>query len=155
MKKLQLIFSNIFPIPNKSEKMTAGERTLLGGILVMGLGALIYFTADWGTGFYWGNYSIFSHLDFYCPACGGSRSIYHLSRGNLVLAWQHNQMFILSLPLILWGGFTLVRSVMTGYPITGKYLRPYLVWGFMAVVILFGVLRNIPLELFDFLRPPS
>lgn len=153
MKYFQFIFARIFPVPDKSEKMSVGERLLLGGILVMGLGAMVYFTADWGPGFYWGDYSLLNHLDFYCPACGGSRAIYHLARGHFALAWQYNQLFILSLPLIFWGGLSLVRAVVTGYPITGKYLHPGMVWGYLALVILYGVVRNIPLEIFDYLRP--
>ncbi len=135
--------------------MATGERILIIGLVFLGLAVAIYFTADWPSGFYWGNNSLFRHLDLYCPACGGSRSIYNLIRGDLVAAWQHNQLFILSLPLILWGGFTVLRSAVTGYPITGKYLHPILIWGFLAAVLLFGILRNIPIELFDCLRPPA
>lgn len=153
MKTLLLVLAKIFPTPSKSEKMTATERWLLGSILVLGLGALVYFTADWPSWFYWGNYNPLHHVNIYCPACGGSRAIYHLIRGNFSLAWQNNQVLVLSLPLILWGGFSLVRAVLTGYPITGKYLHPVLVWGFLAVVILYGIVRNIPLEIFDYLRP--
>lgn len=134
--------------------MPVGERFLLAGLIVLGLVAAIYFTADWPPGFYWGK-SLFRHLDLYCPACGGSRSIYNLVRGNFVAAWRYNQLFILSLPLILWGGFAVLRAVLTGYPITGKYLHPLLVWGFLAAVIIFSLLRNIPLEVFDCLRPPA
>lgn len=120
--------------------------------MALGLGALVYFTADWPSWAYWGSYSSLKHF-FYCPACGGSRAVYYLIRGNFSLAWQNNQILVLSLPLILWGGFSLVRAVITGYPITGKYLHPALVWGFLAVVIMYGILRNIPLEIFDYLRP--
>ncbi|MGI6364753.1 MAG: DUF2752 domain-containing protein [Bacillota bacterium] len=155
MKGIRSIFAKIFPAPNPGEKMSPGERLLLSGIILIGLAAVLYFTVDWPWDFYWGNYSLFRHLDFYCPACGGSRSIYHLVRGELGLAWQNNQLFILSLPLILWGGFTVLRAVLTGYPITGKYLHPLLIWGFLAAVIVFGILRNIPLEIFDCLRPPT
>lgn len=153
--RIRHLIATIFPAPEKSEKMTAGERILLGGVLVLGLVALIYFTGDWGPGFYWGGYSVFSHLDIYCPACGGSQSAYNLIRGNFSLAWQYNQMFILSLPLIFWGGFTALRAVVTGWPITGKYLHPVLIWGYLAAVILFGILRNIPMEIFECLRPPA
>ena len=98
MKGIRSIFAKIFPAPNPGEKMSPGERLLLSGIILIGLAAVLYFTVDWPWDFYWGNYSLFRHLDFYCPACGGSRSIYHLVRGELGLAWQNNQLFILSLP---------------------------------------------------------
>lgn len=155
MKGIRQILAKIFPVPAPGQKLSPGERVLLGGIIVATLAAVVYFVADWPSGFYWGNYSLFRHLGFYCPACGGSRSIYYLVRGNLSLAWQNNQLFVLSLPLILWAGFTVLRSVLTGYPITGKYLRPRLIWGYFTVIILFGILRNIPWGFLDCLRPPA
>mgnify|MGYP000884136535 FL=1 len=155
MRRLQHVFAMIFPVPDPSEKIPAQERILLSGILVVGVAGLVYFTADWGPGFYWGNYSIFKHLNLYCPACGGSRSIYNLVRGNFLYAWRCNQLFILSLPLIVLSGFALLRAILTGYPITGKCLHPLLVWGYLVAIILFGILRNMPGEFFDCLRPPS
>jgi len=154
MKHIRHIFGTIFPAPKPGEKMPLGERILLAGLIFVGLAAAVYFTADWPPGFYWGT-SLFRHLDIFCPACGGSRSIYNLVRGDFAAAWRYNQVFILSLPLIFWGGLTVLRSVLRGYPITGKYLPPALIWGFLALVLIFGILRNIPLEIFDYIRPPA
>jgi len=81
--------------------------------------------------------------------------VYNLIRGNLALAWRNNQLFILALPLILWGAFALLRAVVTGYPFTGKYLHPALLWGLLAAVLIFGILRNVPAEIFNCLRPPA
>jgi len=84
MKRIKHVLAKIFPVPDPGEKMTAGERTLLGGIVVLGLGAAIYFTADWGPGYYWGNYSLFGHLNFYCPAISPS-----------LLYWGLQKLFVL------------------------------------------------------------
>lgn len=154
MINLSDIITRVWPTPKPTEKIPRGERLLLAGLAVIGLGAMVYFSGVFGPNFYWGNTGIFRHLNLYCPACGGTRAFEHLLHGRFLLAWQHNQLFVLSIPLIIYGGFILARSVISGYPLTGKYFTPALLWSLFGITMMFWVLRNIPLTSLDFLRPP-
>lgn len=154
MNNIFQYISRSFSAPGSSEKISTGERLLLLALLLSGVILLIYLSGILGPRYYWGNYSMFRHANLYCPACGGTRAIGLLFQGQLGLAWKHNQLFVLALPMIGYGGFSLIRSVIWGHPITGKHIKPYMVWGVLVIVVLFGVLRNIPLSAMDFLRPP-
>jgi|GEM_PF-4298940 len=120
----------------------------------MGLLAVIYFAGDWPLEFYWGQYGL--HFpNFYCPACGGATALYNLARGNLALAWQYNQLFVLGLPFIVYGGLIVLRAVATGKLNKSVLFHPVFLWASLGVILLFAILRNIPLDAFACLRPPS
>lgn len=150
MLSTKKIIKYLFPTYPPSEKMPVGERLMLSTVLFSGLVLYIYLTSDWGylLGLSSRNFPIF------CPACGGTRALVYLVQGNLVMAWRYNQLFMIALPFIAAALFFLLRSILTGYPLSRVYIPPYLLWFGLAVVILFGIARNIPLSFFDYIRPP-
>lgn len=78
----------------------------------------------------------------YCPLCGGLRAVHELTRLDFVAALDRNPLVVLGLPfvvvaLVAWG-----QRAFTGRRIalpTGA-LGPVLI----VVLVVFGVLRNIP-----------
>jgi hypothetical protein len=145
----------LFPVPSPEEKLKTWERLLILSLLLLLAASAVYFSGAFGAGFYWGSSSLFGGHQVYCPGCGGTRAFELLLRGNLVQAWRYNQLFILSLPIILYGCLILLRAMATGYPLGGDSIRLLWVWGYLALVLLFMVLRNIPLPILDYLRPPQ
>lgn len=139
---------------SKEEKMTPGERLLLALLLFSGAALLFYLTGDTAERLGLLFLTRVEHPPFLCAACGGTRAVNYLLQGQLALAWRYNQLFVLSLPLLTAGAFTLIRAMITGRPLTGLYLRPFYLWGFLAMVLIYTLLRNIPLTAFDYLRPP-
>lgn len=80
-----------------------------------------------------------------CPGCGTTRMFSALAAGNFAAAWRCNAGLMLCLPLLgvlaVWLGVDFVR--------TGS-LRPNaaqntLLWACVVFLLLFGVLRNLPL----------
>lgn len=140
--------------PDPQEKMTVAERLLLSWLFLLGLGLFLYLTGNWSARLGLSGLPFFGHVGFYCPACGGTRALNLLLHGQLLSAWRHNQLFILSLPLIFYGALTLLRSLITGYPLTRIYIPPLYLWLLLTFALLFTLLRNIPLPALDFLRPP-
>lgn len=155
MERVHNILKFFFPVPSHEEKLNTRERLLILGLLLLLTAAALYFSGAFGPGFYWGSSNLFGEHQVYCPGCGGTRAFELLLRGNLAQAWRYNQLFILSMPVIFYGFFILLRAVITGYPLGGDSLRPLWVWGYLALIILFMVLRNIPLPVLDYLRPPQ
>ncbi len=78
-----------------------------------------------------------------CPGCGGLRATHQLLHGHVGAAWAFNPLAVLLLPLYAWilldAGLTLVRG--RGLPEFGP--RPTLLWLGVAVLFVFGILRNI------------
>lgn len=140
--------------PEPEEKMTVVERLLLLWLFLLGLGLFLYLTGNWSARLGLGNLHLSSHVGFYCPACGGTRALNLLLHGQLLSAWHHNQLFILLLPLVFYGGLALLRSLISGYPLARIYISPLYLWLLLVFALLFTLLRNIPLPVLDFLRPP-
>ena len=90
----------------------------------------------------------------YCPGCGASRALHSLLHGHLYQAVRYNAVFVLLLPCIITYGAAFVRDFLPGKPIRiHQWLPAPLLYGLLAVLLLFGVLRNLPMEPFVWLRP--
>ncbi len=81
----------------------------------------------------------------YCPGCGSTRALRALSQGDFLAALRYNPLTIavlFALPFLL---------VLRRPKFRAVYYRFAVV--VCAVVIVFFILRNIPISAFDFLRP--
>ncbi|WP_028658779.1 DUF2752 domain-containing protein [Nocardioides insulae] len=90
----------------------------------------------------------------FCPGCGSLRALNSLLTLDPVGAFGRNPLAVALLPLVLlaWVGWGLR---LIGHPF-GVRLHPTrvpaaLIWALFAVVLVFGVLRNLPG--WDFLSP--
>jgi disulfide bond formation protein DsbB len=87
---------------------------------------------------------------FFCPGCGTTRALYYLVHGHPLKALAENALSMSLLPFILSDlGATITRR----WPTLGSRLRPWSMWVLIAVVILFAVLRNLPMAPFTHLAP--
>jgi len=90
----------------------------------------------------------------YCPGCGSLRTIHSLLNGEFVEAFGYNPLLIVLIPLIIY-----LLLAQPGLILKGRSLVPnlkYPAWFYRAlisVIILYGVLRNIPAFPFSLLAP--
>lgn len=114
----------------------------LGGLALAG--ALVLFLFDpVGHGFY--PSCLFKQTTGYdCSGCGGLRSVHQLLHGNVWSAFQLNAMVVIALPIT---AMLLIRSRLIRRRTTCQATSVSLVWVWVAValVILFGVVRNLPI----------
>ena len=96
-------------------------------------------------------YAFYPHCIFHqvtgylCPGCGGLRAMHQLLHGNLASAWHFNALLVASLPLLsLWRGAILWRHFHGRVP--GQFRLAWL-WSGVAVILLFGILRNVSFAL--------
>ena len=81
----------------------------------------------------------------YCPGCGATRAIYSLLELKFYQAFRYNILIVIFLPFGM-------AFLFYKYVLKGKKQIPNYIWFFIVIiVVLFGVLRNIPL--FSYLAP--
>jgi hypothetical protein len=90
---------------------------------------------------------------WYCPGCGSLRAIHQLLHGNLREAWALNPLTVVLLPFLTYGlaSFALVELGGRGLP--QPFLRAGWIRALCAVIILFGIARNLHIHPFDLLAP--
>ena len=87
----------------------------------------------------------------YCPGCGALRAIHDLLHGDVAGALARNPAVLLALPYLLLALVTWWRRT-TGHPAPrSTSLPPAVIWGLLAAIGAFWVLRNLPG--FDWLSP--
>lgn len=90
----------------------------------------------------------------FCPGCGSQRAISALLHFDLISAMRFNVLLVASLPMI---GYSVYASAMNTF--TTKVVQQRLfhsvtfIWILAVVVMLFWVLRNLPIYPFDLLAP--
>lgn len=92
-------------------------------------------------------------LGIYCPGCGFMRATHFLLNGHFVESLRYNPLVIPLIPIIF---VLLIRSFWESwtqryFPLPCEISMSIMI--FIVFVAMF-ILRNIPLEIFDCLRPP-
>lgn len=91
-----------------------------------------------------------SATGLFCPGCGASRAFHALAHGEIGAALRWNALVTLVLPpLLLLEAALFVRPSLGA----GRRVPGALLWLLGIVVVLFGVLRNLPLAPFADLAP--
>jgi hypothetical protein len=81
---------------------------------------------------------------WWCPACGGLRCVHALTRGDLAAALHDNVLVVLAaaFAVLCWARWTYRAAHGLRTPLPEP--RRLQVWGLVAAVLLFTVLRNTP-----------
>ncbi|MFI9551700.1 DUF2752 domain-containing protein [Nonomuraea endophytica] len=84
----------------------------------------------------------------FCPGCGTLRTIHALAHLDPMAALGLNPLAVAVVPFLLfWWGRWLVRS-WKGSPRRTTLAHPGYIWAFLAVVIVYWVVRNLPFGAF-------
>jgi hypothetical protein len=90
---------------------------------------------------------------WYCPGCGSLRALHQLLHGNLSAAWALNPLTVVLLPFLAYGIASHALNQIRGRHLPDFFLPAVWIRALFAVIILFGIARNIPLHPFDWLAP--
>ncbi|WP_188194965.1 DUF2752 domain-containing protein [Nonomuraea sp. SYSU D8015] len=84
----------------------------------------------------------------YCPGCGTLRTIHALAHLDPVAALGLNPLAVAMIPLLLfWWGRWVVRA-WQGKPRRTTLAHPAWLWAFLALVVVYWVVRNLPFGAF-------
>lgn len=93
---------------------------------------------------------------FYCAGCGGTRAFFAFLKGDFVLSWRMNPLFLLGLgSALLFGAVAVWDRLPGGRPPRLSWIRITAAggWFVLGMVILFSILRNLPWYPFTLLAP--
>ena len=117
----------------------------------------LYYAHYAGSGDLWSKQCSFHELTgLQCPGCGGQRAFFSLLHGDISGALQNNALLVFGLPFFLYIYFLLCQVYIARDKVFMKYFNfPAKVgYIFLAILVIFFILRNIPIWPFTYLSPP-
>ncbi|HEV2402338.1 MAG TPA: DUF2752 domain-containing protein [Candidatus Sulfotelmatobacter sp.] len=131
-----------------------GRRALLAGLTALAAGGLVMLRIfDPATSGVFPPCPLHFFTGLYCPGCGSLRALHALMHGNLQLAWAMNPLTILFLPYLIYGLTSEAVRLWCGCGLPQPMLSPALIRVVFALIVLFGILRNIPAYPMNLLAP--
>jgi len=97
--------------------------------------------------------SFYVATGFSCPGCGSTRALFHLTHGNVLEALRLNPGLMALITLGITDYFRFVVSVIRGNPFQTLFGKLKLLGALMGVMLVYGVIRNLPWSLFESLAP--
>ncbi len=90
---------------------------------------------------------------WYCPGCGSLRAIHALLHASFHDAWAMNPLTMLLLPFIAYGLLSELLIGFRGHGLPQPRLSSSAIYSLGCVIVLFGVIRNLPMHPFSWLAP--
>lgn len=89
----------------------------------------------------------------HCAGCGSLRGLHQLLGGNIVAALDLNPLMVLSLPFVGYALISECAKTLLGKALPGFFMPAFWIWAILAIVVAFGILRNVPVYPFTLLAP--
>jgi uncharacterized membrane protein YidH (DUF202 family) len=144
------ICSRIPPRYGETQPSSALWLILCAGLVAAGT-AVLYFFNPTHSGFY-PTCVFYKTTGLLCPGCGCLRAMHQLLHGHMEAAFRFNALFVSSLPVVALGCVQAARYRAADRPALA-WLRPSLLWAGFALLVIFGILRNLPDAPHYFLAP--
>ena len=136
------------PGSSKLERMLAAT-----GASAIGAGAAaVWYFDPTKTGFF-PVCPLYSLTGFACPGCGLTRGFHALFHGDILTALDYNALLPLFALLIGFAFISLLFFAVVGRRTRVTLLHPNALWGFFVLLLVFGVVRNLPWYPFSVLFP--
>jgi hypothetical protein len=112
---------------------------VLAALLVIGV---IYFAIDPSTSGLFPRCTFLSLTGYKCPGCGTQRAIHALLHGDVAGAFKYNALLLVAIPWIALCLYAESRRLRNPR-LYARLNAPLLIWLFLAMVLLWWLLRNI------------
>lgn len=122
-----------------AERITAGLGAL---VMAVGSGAAAYFDPTKAN--FFPVCPLYAFTGFACPGCGLTRGFHALFHGDVVTALDFNALIPIWAVIFAWVTVSLALLAIRGRGLFMWPTHPRFMYGFMIVLLIFGVMRNIP-----------
>jgi|SRR5215203_1248452 len=96
---------------------------------------------------------LYALTGFACPGCGLTRGFHALFHGDILTALDYNAMLPFFALFIGFGLVSLLYFAARGRRVPVNLLQPKALYGFLVLLLIFGVTRNLPWYPFNILFP--
>ncbi len=96
---------------------------------------------------------LYSMTGYACSGCGMTRGFHALLHGDIVTALDYNAMIPFALPFFGYIFFSLVSFALRGRGLLMGNWNLVLLWSTLGLLLVFGVIRNLPFYPFTILFP--
>lgn len=79
-----------------------------------------------------------------CPGCGLTRGFHSLFHGDIIPALDYNFLIPVWAAIFGWVFVSLLLRVIRGRGLWMWPTRPGFLWSFLIVLVVFGIVRNVP-----------
>ncbi|MEN3537754.1 DUF2752 domain-containing protein [Microbispora sp. ZYX-F-249] len=80
----------------------------------------------------------------YCPGCGSLRAVHALGHADVLSALHLNPLLVAAVPFLFYRWALWALRSWQGRPVRTNLAHPAYLWGLLAIVIVFWVIRNTP-----------
>ncbi len=92
----------------------------------------------------------------WCPGCGGQRAFSLLVHGHFLQSLRYNLILPFALYICVQLYYAIVGNIFLGKPMSGKlHLPASFARNFLIFLLVYSILRNIPISPFIYLAPES
>ena len=143
-----VIRNNEPPEPKTIERSLAAAGV---AACVAGAAAVWYF--DPSTAGFFPVCPLYSMTGFACPGCGLTRGFHALFHGDILTALDHNALIPVFGAFLGYLFLSMFLVAVRGRGLTMGKMNGPLLWTVLVLLLVFGVLRNIPVYPFSVLYP--
>jgi hypothetical protein len=116
--------------------------------------SLLYFCFDPSLNHFFPPCPFYTLTGLFCPGCGSQRAFHDLLHGDVLNAADHNLLFVLFTPLVLFSGIVAVNNIFRKKKIAQRIFNSTVfTFAVLIIVLAFWILRNIPAAPFTNLAP--
>ena len=99
------------------------------------------------------NCPFFLMTGYFCPGCGTLRAYHQLLHGDAGHAFGLNPLTVLALPATVYAATSMWLTGYRGRGLPQPRWTANAGWGVAIVLAVFGVVRNLPLDALEWMRP--
>lgn len=88
-----------------------------------------------------------------CPGCGLTRGFHALFHGDILTAISYNALIPIYCIIFSYAVVYLLSMIFRGRGLWLNFVTPKPLFAFLIISLMFGILRNIPVEPFTFFYP--
>ncbi|HYJ91638.1 MAG TPA: DUF2752 domain-containing protein [Pyrinomonadaceae bacterium] len=136
------------PAPPIVERLSAAA-----GVIAMTGGATIVWAFDPSQTHILPVCPLYALTGFACPGCGLTRGFHALFHGNVLTALDFNALIPIWTIVFGYLFLSLVLTAIRGRGLPWRFITPSMLFGFLILLVTFGVLRNLPYYPFTILFP--